>query len=100
MRRDTLEALGVLAQENNLWVLTDEVYAHLTFEAEHVSPASVASLSSRCVTIYSLSKSFAMTGWRLGWVVAPTSLTLHHERLLGCMLTGLLLLFRMQRFPH
>ena len=88
MRRDTLEALGVLAQENNLWVLTDEVYAHLTFEAEHVSPASVASLSSRCVTIYSLSKSFAMTGWRLGWVVAPTSLTLHHERLLGCMLYG------------
>lgn len=88
MRRDTLEGVGALAQENNLWVLSDEVYAHLTYESEHLSPASVSSLSQRCITIYSLSKSYAMTGWRLGWVVAPTALTLHHERLLGCMLYG------------
>ena len=88
MRRDTLEAIGALSNEHDLWVLTDEVYAHLTFGAEHVSPASIAALAPRCVTICSLSKSYAMTGWRLGWVVAPAALTLHHERLLGCMLYG------------
>ena len=88
MRRDTLVSIAKLAEEHDLWVLTDEVYAHLTFEAVHVSPASIASLAPRCVTIYSLSKSYAMTGWRLGWVVAPESLTVHQERLLGCMLYG------------
>ena len=88
MRRETLEAIGDLANERNLWVITDEVYAHLTYEATHVSPASIATLAPHCVSIHSLSKSYAMTGWRLGWVVAPEALTLHHERLLGCMLYG------------
>ena len=87
-QRETLESIASLAEKHGFWVLTDEVYADLTFDAEHVSPASIPSLAPHCVMIYSLSKSYAMTGWRLGWVVGPETLTLHHERLLGCMLYG------------
>lgn len=86
--RETLEAIASIAEKHDLWVLTDEVYGDLAFEAKHISPSSIPSLAPRCVTISSLSKSYAMTGWRLGWVVAPQALTYHHERLLGCMLYG------------
>ncbi len=88
MRRETLEAIAELAQAHDLWVIADEVYRDVTFEVPPLSPASVEPLEQRCATVFSLSKAFAMTGWRLGWVVAPRELAGHIERLLACMLYG------------
>lgn len=88
MRLETIEAVAELARRRDFWVITDEVYSQFTFDRPHVSPASVELLWDRCVTIASLSKSFAMTGWRIGWLVAPVELASHMEGLLGCMLYG------------
>lgn len=60
-----------LAQDHDLWILSDEIYQQLLYEGEHLSPASVAGAFERTITIDGLSKSFAMTGWRMGWAVAP-----------------------------
>ncbi len=68
-----LTELGELCQEHKLWILSDEVYSELVFDGQrHVSIASLsAALAERTVIATSLSKSFAMTGWRLGYCVAP-----------------------------
>ncbi len=63
--------VGALAEKHNLWVIADEVYCGLVFEGRHVSAAEIPSLRGRCVIIGSLSKSHAMPGWRLGWIIAP-----------------------------
>ncbi len=55
-------------------MFTDEIYEHIVFEGEHVSPASIAGLRDRTVTMSGLSKTFSITGWRLGWAIAPERL--------------------------
>jgi arginine:pyruvate transaminase len=87
--RGTLEGMAKLAIEHDLWVVSDEVYATLTFGKEHVSIASLPGMSERSVTVGSLSKSHAMTGWRMGWVVGPKALTDHMHNLSMAMLYGL-----------
>ena len=89
MARKELEAIADLAKEHDLWVVADEVYAELTFEAPHVSVGALPGMAERCVTIGSLSKSHAMTGWRLGWAIAPKPLIGHMHNLSLCMLYGL-----------
>jgi arginine:pyruvate transaminase len=89
MRLEELQAIAKLAQMHDLWVLSDEVYAELTFEQPHVSIAALPGMAERTVTISSLSKSHAMAGWRLGWAVAPAALIEHMENLLLCMLYGI-----------
>jgi arginine:pyruvate transaminase len=84
-----LERIAQLAREHDLWVLSDEVYADLTFEREHISIASLDGMAERTVTISSLSKSHAMAGWRAGWVIGPQVLVGHLTRLALCMLYGL-----------
>jgi arginine:pyruvate transaminase len=84
-----LEAIADLARRRNLWVVVDEVYATLTFDRPHVAMAALADMAERTVTIGSLSKSHAMTGWRIGWVVAPAKLIRHMDNLALCMLYGL-----------
>ncbi|MEX5612500.1 pyridoxal phosphate-dependent aminotransferase [Pseudomonas protegens] len=86
--RATWEALAALCIEHDLWLICDEVYSELLYEGEHVSPASLPGMAERTATLNSLSKSHAMTGWRLGWVVAPTALAAHLENLTLCMLYG------------
>jgi len=86
--RATWEALAALCIEHDLWLICDEVYSELLYEGEHVSPASLPGMAERTATLNSLSKSHAMTGWRLGWVVAPTALATHLENLALCMLYG------------
>jgi arginine:pyruvate transaminase len=89
MPRADLERIAQLAREHDLWVLSDEVYADLTFEREHISIASLDGMAERTVTISSLSKSHAMAGWRAGWVIGPQVLVGHLTRLALCMLYGL-----------
>ena len=66
-----LEKLARLATKHDLWVLADEVYARILFSGEYKSIWSLPSMAERTVIIDGFSKSFAMTGWRLGYAVAP-----------------------------
>lgn len=74
-----LEGIVEIARRHDLWVFSDECYETITFDAEHVSPATFDT-DGRVVTFFSFSKAYAMTGWRLGYVVTTDS-ELH--RLLG-----------------
>ncbi|WP_277961199.1 pyridoxal phosphate-dependent aminotransferase [Pseudomonas sp. RIT-To-2] len=85
----TWEALARLCIEHDLWLISDEVYSELLYDGEHLSPASLPGMAARTATINSLSKSHAMTGWRVGWVVAPVELASHLSHLALCMLYGL-----------
>ena len=89
MTRPELQALAALAQQHDLWVVSDEVYASLTFDTPHLSIVSLPGMAERTVTLGSLSKSHAMAGWRLGWAIGPTPLIGHLSRLALCTLYGL-----------
>ncbi len=61
-----------LAIDHDLWIVSDEIYQEIRYDdAPHLSPASVEGAFERTITLDGLSKSFAMTGWRIGWLVAP-----------------------------
>ncbi|KKJ76849.1 aspartate aminotransferase [Kiloniella litopenaei] len=89
MTQTELEKIAQLAQAHNLWVIADEVYSDLIFAGEHVSIGSLPGMAERTVTISSLSKSHAMTGWRLGWAIGPRHLIQAMEKIALCMLYGL-----------
>jgi arginine:pyruvate transaminase len=89
LNREELQAIADLAIEHDLWVVVDEVYESLAFEREHLSLAALPGMAERCVVIGSLSKSHAMTGWRIGWIVAAPALIEHAETLVLSMLYGL-----------
>ena len=86
--REELEAIAAIARRHDLWVLSDEVYASLTYDAGHVAIASLPGMAGRTVTINSLSKSHAMQGWRLGWAVGPQPLARHLTHLIVSMVFG------------
>ena len=88
IRRAEMEALAELCRRHDLWLISDEVYGSLVFEGEHVSPGGFPGMAERTVTVDSLSKSHAMTGWRLGWAVGPQALMSHMAHLALCMLYG------------
>lgn len=72
-----LESIAALAINHDLTVIVDEVYANLVFEGQHVSLASLPHMAERTVTVSSVSKSHAMTGWRCGWAIGPEDLIDH-----------------------
>jgi aminotransferase len=73
---EELELIRDLCVEHDVIVLTDEIYEHILYDgAEHISPATVDGLRERTVTINSLSKSYSVTGWRVGWAIAPPEMT-------------------------
>ncbi len=86
--RETWLEIAQLCIRYNLWLVSDEVYSELVFEGEHTSPASLPGMATRTATVNSLSKSHAMTGWRVGWVVGPAPLITHLGRLTLSMLYG------------
>jgi aspartate/methionine/tyrosine aminotransferase len=67
----SIEGIAALAKKHDLWVITDEIYARIVFGSEYKSIWNLAGMSERTVIIDGFSKSFAMTGWRLGYAVAP-----------------------------
>jgi len=71
MEKEDLEAIAQIIIEKDLYVLSDEIYAELTYKGKHVSIASVEGMKERTILINGFSKAYAMTGWRLGYVVAP-----------------------------
>jgi len=71
LTRADVEAIAALAEKRNLWILSDEAYEDVVFDgAEHVSPASLPGMYDRTISIYTFSKTYAMTGLRLGYAVA------------------------------
>ena len=74
--REELDVIAALCQKWGVVVFTDEIYEHILYDgAVHVPPGSVPGLEDRTVTISALSKTYAVTGWRVGWVVAPAALS-------------------------
>src|SRR5256886_3894434 len=70
--RAQMRGLADLAADHDLTVVSDEIYEKILYEGEHVSPASLEGMFDRTVTVNGFSKTYSMTGWRLGWLVAPT----------------------------
>ena len=71
--QETMDALVDLAAAHDIWLVSDEVYWSLTYGVAHPSPLRRQDLPDNVIVVNSLSKSHAMTGWRLGWVIAPPS---------------------------
>jgi aspartate/methionine/tyrosine aminotransferase len=75
LNRTDLQRIAELAQEHDLWVMTDEIYGRILYDGEeHVSIASLPGMTDRTIVLDGFSKTFAMTGWRLGYAVVPESL--------------------------
>src|SRR5580700_999972 len=74
--RSELELIRDLCVEFNVLAITDEIYEHILYDGtQHISMASLEGMSERTVTINGLSKSYSVTGWRVGWAVAPPAIT-------------------------
>jgi arginine:pyruvate transaminase len=88
LRRDEIEAVAALCRRHDLWLLSDEVYEDLAFARPHIGAWSLPEMAERTVVVSSLSKAHAVPGFRLGWIVGPTTLTGHVFNLVLCMLYG------------
>jgi len=73
--RAELETIATIAVDHDLLVFTDEIYEHLVYEGEHVPMATLPGMRERTVAVNSISKTYSLTGWRVGWVIAPPALT-------------------------
>ncbi len=71
LRRSDCEAIADVVVDHDLLLISDEVYAELTYDGRHVAPATIPELWERTVTLNGFSKAFAMTGWRIGYLCAP-----------------------------
>lgn len=74
LNRQELEAIAEVLRDTNIVVISDEIYCMLTYQGEHVSFAQIDGMRERTIVIDGFSKSYAMTGWRLGWAMGPREL--------------------------
>ncbi|HLI11352.1 MAG TPA: pyridoxal phosphate-dependent aminotransferase [Alphaproteobacteria bacterium] len=88
LTREEVEAVAALCRRHDLWLLSDEVYEDLAFARPHISPWSLPDMAERAVVVSSLSKSHAIPGFRLGWIIGPGSLMPHLFNLILCTLYG------------
>ncbi len=75
LTRAELEYVAGLCQEHDVIAITDEIYEHIRFTGDHIPMATIEGMAGRTVTISGASKTFSVTGWRVGWIVAPADLT-------------------------
>ncbi|MCP3939235.1 MAG: pyridoxal phosphate-dependent aminotransferase [Actinomycetia bacterium] len=73
--RDEIASIGAWAHEHGIWVITDEIYEHLVYgDAVHASmPVVAPEIVDRCVVLNGVAKTYAMTGWRVGWMIGPST---------------------------
>lgn len=88
INRDTLRDLAGYCLEKGIWLVCDEVYSMFTYEDPHISLRAAAQSLDNVVVIDGLSKSHAMSGWRMGWAVAPVELTQHLGRFAAMSMFG------------
>ena len=73
--RTELELIAGLCQTHDAIAITDEIYEHLVYRGEHISMATLPGMADRTVTISGASKTYSVTGWRVGWLIAPAALS-------------------------
>ena len=90
LRRPTLEAIAAIAARHNLLLVSDEAYEHVIFDGEqHISLGSLSAAQGRTLTVHSLSKTYAMSGLRLGYVITTDELILERlKKLVRCTING------------
>ncbi|WP_323782648.1 pyridoxal phosphate-dependent aminotransferase [Thalassovita sp.] len=79
--RDTLNGIANVVKARNLWLISDEVYDSQIWQGEHLSPRALPGMADRTLVVGSMSKSHAMTGSRLGWIIGPAEAIAHFESL-------------------
>jgi len=87
-RRDELRLIAELCLEHDLIAFTDDIYQHLVYEGEHIPLATVPGMRGRTVAIDSMSKTYSVTGWRVGWAIAPADLTVGIRRVHDFLTVG------------
>ena len=80
---EQLEEIAALAVKHDLWVLSDEVYRRILYQGKHVSIATFPGMAERTIILDGYSKTYAMTGWRLGFGIVPDPLVMHFVRLVN-----------------
>ncbi len=75
MKEEDLRAIADILRETNIMVLSDEIYAEMTYGAKHISIASLPEMRERTVVVNGFSKAYAMTGWRMGYTAAPAPIS-------------------------
>lgn len=87
--RDEMEKIaGVIERHEGLYAISDEIYEHIIFEGSHVSLASFSNIYERVITVNGVSKSYAMTGWRIGYIGAPLWIAKACDKLQGQFTSG------------
>mgnify|MGYP000468060308 CR=1 FL=1 len=88
MTREEMAELALFCYERNVWLICDEVYSMITYNRRHVSMRSAATSLDNIIMVDGLSKSHAMSGWRIGWAVAPPALVPHLVNFAGATVFG------------
>jgi aminotransferase len=87
-RRDELDLIAGLCQEFDAIAFTDDIYEHIVFDGEHIPLATIPGMADRTVSIHSMSKSYSVTGWRIGWTIAAPDLSLGIRRVHDFLTVG------------
>jgi len=87
-RQDELELVADLCREHDLIALTDDIYEHIVYEGEHIPLATLPGMAERTVAINSVSKTYSVTGWRVGWAIASPELSIGIRRVHDFLTVG------------
>ena len=82
LKPETVEGIAELARKHSFWILSDEIYARIQYEGKHLSIASLPGMAERTIILDGFSKTYSMTGWRLGFGIMPKPLAVHVTRLM------------------
>jgi aminotransferase len=86
--RDELELIASLCVERDVIAFTDDIYEHLVYEGEHIPLATLPGMADRTVSIHSMSKTYSVTGWRIGWTIASPELSVGIRRVHDFLTVG------------
>ena len=86
--RDELELIAALCVEHDVIAFTDDIYEHLVYEGEHLPLATLPGMAERTVSIHSMSKTYSVTGWRIGWTIASPELSVGIRRVHDFLTVG------------
>ena len=88
LTREDLEAIAHIAKDHDITVMADEIYGRLVYDGEQISIASLPDMAERTIVLDGFSKSYAMTGWRLGYAIVPPTLVDAYSKLIINSVSG------------